>query len=145
MHNRGKKDWILAFLARGPLDRVRLVKGLFLLWHRSGRNLPGYFDFVPYLYGPFSFEIYSTLAEAQNERLISQAPHPMPNWAPYHLTEKGAAAADGITGRLEAQTKELIDAIAAEVASAGFHDLLRRVYAEAPDFASESVVSIAKR
>lgn len=139
-----RTDWMLAFLANSPLDRIRLVKGLFLLWHRSGRNIPGYFVFVPYLYGPFSFEIYSALTDAQKERLVTQAPDPMPNWAPYYLTEKGSAAAALVRKRLGHQTKDLIDAIAAEVASLGFHDLLRRVYGEAPDFAVESVVSTVK-
>lgn len=139
-----KKEWILAFLAQAPLDRIKLVKGLFLLWYRSGRHIPGYFEFAPYLYGPFCFELYPLLSEALRDGLISQAPHWMPNWAPYYLTERGSVAAAAIAQRLGDEATELVRSIAAEVASLGFHDLLRRVYAEAPDFAAETVVSATR-
>ena len=34
-----RRDWILLFLQEKPLDRIRLMKALFLLWHRSGKMI----------------------------------------------------------------------------------------------------------
>ena len=56
-----KRDWILLALRKTPLDRIRLMKTLFLVWNRSGRSIAGYFEFEPYLYGPCSLEMYSVL------------------------------------------------------------------------------------
>jgi hypothetical protein len=141
MPNVGKRDWLLLFLREKPLDRIRLMKGLFLLWQRSGRDIEGFFEFVPYMYGPCSFELYRALEAAERERLVTQAPHPVERWAPYFLTAQGAHIAASTADKVEPRLLQLIRSIAAEVASTGFYELLRRVYAEAPDFASESVIA----
>jgi hypothetical protein len=136
-----KRDWLLLFLRERPLDRIRLMKGLFLLWHRSGRNIEGFFEFVPYMYGPCSFALYNAIEAAKRERLVTQAPHPVERWAPYFLTAQGAHSAACTADKVDPRLLQLIRSIAAEVASTGFYELLRRVYTEAPDFASDSVLA----
>jgi len=79
-----KDDWILLALKERPLDRLHLMKALFLTWHRSGRDIPNYFAFEPYLYGPCSFDAYRVLDAMSKEQLITQ---------PSYLTEKGKRAA----------------------------------------------------
>ncbi len=134
-----KKDWILIALRQTPLDRIHIMKMLFLIWHRSGRKLLDYFEFVPYLYGPCSFEVYSILDRLQAEGYIVQPPHPMPQWVNYYLTEKARREADVIakTGPLE--IVRFIEEVAKEVSQLDFSELLRKVYAEAPDFAANSI------
>ena len=136
-----KKDWLLIVLWGKPLDRIRLMKALFLIWHRSGRDLKGFFEFVPYMYGPCSFELYDVLESAGRERLISQAPHPVPQWARYFLTARGASAAESVARGIDRSFLTKIQSIAEEVESLGFYRLLQQVYQEAPDFALESVVT----
>lgn len=133
-----KRDWLLLLLDEQPLDRVRLMKGLFLVWHRSGRRIEGYYEFIPYRYGPCSFELYTELNAAGRDRMIAQAPHPISNWAPYFLTDRGREAARDARRKADSRSLRLIESAARDVASVGFFDLLRKVYAEAPDFASES-------
>lgn len=50
----------------GPINRLRFVKLMFLL----SRNHPSY-DFVPYKFGPFSFELYHDLDVLSREGHIS--------------------------------------------------------------------------
>jgi len=88
-----KDDWILLALKDRPLDRLHLMKALFLTWHRSGRNIPNYFAFEPYLYGPCSFDAYRVLDAMSKEQLITQPSEPLPRWAKFYLTEKGKRAA----------------------------------------------------
>ncbi len=135
-----KREWLLLLLRERPLDRIRLMKALFLIWHRSGRRIEDFYEFVPYMYGPCSFDLYMELDAAEHEQYVTQAPHPVMRWAPYYLTDKGSVAAKNVKRKANEATRNMIEATAKEVASENFHTLLRRVYAEAPDFASQSVV-----
>lgn len=135
-----KRDWLLLLLRQKPLDRIRLMKALFLIWHRSGRNLIDYYKFTPYMYGPCSFDLYTELEMLQKEHLVSQAPHPVAQWASYFLTPTGESKADAVQRAVSPETVRLVRSIAEEVASLGFHALLQKVYSEAPDFASQTVL-----
>lgn len=116
MNALSKREWILLLLRQKPLDRIRLMKALFLIWHRSGRNLKDYYEFTPYMYGPCSFELYTELDALQREHLVSQAPHPVAKWAPYHLTPIGARTASAIQHAASEKAVKLVRAIAEEVA-----------------------------
>lgn len=135
-----KGDWLLLLLRQKPLDRIRLMKALFLIWHRSGRKLEDYYEFTPYMYGPCSFDLYRELDALQQQHLVSQAPHPVAQWASYYLTPMGASRASAIQEAAGRETADFVRAVAEEVASLGFHALLRKVYSEAPDFASQTVL-----
>jgi hypothetical protein len=137
--NTEKKDWILLALRERPLDRLHLMKALFLTWHRSGRNIREYFAFEPYLYGPCSFDAYKVLDEMSKEQLIAQPSEPLPRWAKFYLTEKGKRAAAEAAAREKGQAATLLVEVVREVAPLGFSPLLARVYGEAPDFAVNSV------
>jgi len=134
-----KEDWILLALRQTPLDRIHIMKTLFLIWHRSGRKMEGYFQFEPYLYGPCSFEVYSILENLQADGFIVQPPHSMPQWVNYYLTEKGKKEADEAVKRASPQTLKFIETLAKEVSQLSFYELLRKVYTEAPDFAVNSM------
>lgn len=135
-----KRDWLLLLLRQKPLDRIRLMKALFLIWHRSGRTLKDYYEFTPYMYGPCSFELYTELDALQREHLVSQAPHPVSQLASYHLTPMGVSKASVIQHAASGEIVALVRSIAEEVASVSFYALLRKVYSEAPDFASRTVL-----
>ncbi|RLB04006.1 MAG: hypothetical protein DRG83_05810 [Deltaproteobacteria bacterium] len=135
-----KSDWILLALRKTPLDRIRLMKTLFLVWYRSGQNIPQYFEFEPYLYGPCSLEVYSVLEDLSKLRLIVQAPHPVQQWANYYLTERGRAIAEDVAKNIEPKMRKLVEQVALEVSQLGFYELLRKVYSEAPEFAVNSLV-----
>lgn len=134
-----KKEWILLVLKEAPLDRIHIMKAAFLIWHRSGRNLTDYFEFVPYLYGPCSFEVYSTLTDMEFNRLIVQPPHPVQQWANYYLTEKGEKEAEHAMKKVAPGGLRVLKQVVKDISEIGFYELLRKVYAEAPDFATNSM------
>src|ERR671919_410991 len=138
-----KTDWILLALKTAPLDRIRLMKTLFLVWQASERDIPGYFDFEPYLYGPCSFEVYDALRELSWQRLVVQPPYPVQKWAPYYLTELGREKANQIAREADQETVILVEKKAREAHDADFLTLLKNVYTLAPDFAVNSVVRTA--
>ncbi len=133
-----KRSWVLLLLNKAPLDRIHLMKALFLLWHRSGRKIEDFFAFEPYLYGPCSIEVYAVLDNLIKEGLVVQAPHTVERWARYYLTQRGKKEVESIL--IEGDRKELVEHIASEVSKLGFHELLRTVYTEAPEFAINSLV-----
>jgi len=128
---------ILVALQAAPLDRVRLMKVLFLVWYRSGCPEDGPFTFDPYLYGPCAFDLYEALGRITARGLIVQAPQPLTRWAAYHLTEAGrqSAASCSIADHQRAAISELAPWAAAQ----SFRSLLDAVYREAPEFAVSSV------
>ena len=129
---------LICFGARrtGGLPRVRLMKYAFLLSRDAGARLPesGVYEFVPYKYGPFSFELYHDLAK---------------------LHEKGYVVPDGADGAVkiasgsEGQAREQIEALPWQVREAladlpakykdtSHDDLLREVYSRFPWYAVNS-------
>lgn len=137
--NISKKDWILLLLRKSPLDRIHIMKALFLIWNRSGRKIPDYFEFVPYLYGPCSFELYSTLENMESDVLIVQPPHSTPQWVNYYLTEKGKKEAEETVKKVSLNALRFVESVVNEISGIGFYELLKKVYTEAPDFAVNSM------
>lgn len=134
-----KVDWILLFLNAMPLDRIHLMKALFLFWYRTGRRIEGFFKFKPYMYGPCSFDLYDELRSSQRDHLIAQASHIPAKYARFHITDLGRKMVEEAESKISASEQNLIREIANEVSNCGFRDLLQKVYTEAPDFASNSV------
>jgi uncharacterized protein YwgA len=134
-----KARWILAMLRISPLDRIHIMKALFLLQRRAG-EIPDYFHFEPYLYGPCSFEVYDVLTALEREGLVVRPLHPVPHWAAYYLTERGRREAEEAVRDLDQQLREHLEAVTGEVGQLGFRELLRRVYDEAPEFTVNSVL-----
>ena len=138
--DRAKRDILLVALQAAPLDRLRLMKTAFLLWHRSGRPREGPFHFQPYLYGPCAFDLYSTLTDLVDRGLITTDPSQPPRWTDYRLTPAGREAAERAAERLGRRTAARLTEIAHWTSRQSFRSLLDVVYEEAPDFAVRSVL-----
>jgi len=136
----GKDKWVLSALAIAPLDRIRLMKALFRLWWHSGKSIPDFFSFKPYLYGPWSPEVYDSLERLEKEGFIVRLPHPVPAWSKYHLTDRGRRAIQGVIPTINQSHLGLLKKLTHETANLGFYELLKLVYNESPEFAQNSVV-----
>lgn len=138
--NRARQDQILVTLSAAALDRVRLMKTLFLVWHRSGRPAESPFTWQPYLYGPCAFDLYGSLEELERDCFVAISPHPLMNRATYRLTKAGVQQVPGAEVRLGDDLATAVRTTARWTAGMGFRELLDRVYADAPDFATRSVL-----
>ncbi len=135
-----KGGWVLLALKVAPLDRIRLMKALFLFWWRHRGEIPEYFKFEPYLYGPYSLEVYSVLDQLLDAGLIMQLPHSMQQYAEYYLTRRGDIEAAKVEQNVDSGMLEKLQQVVREVSRLGFNELLRRVYSEAPEYAAKSLV-----
>ena len=130
-----KKDWILLVLNQAPLDRIHLIKVLFLLWYRSKKKINDYFKFVPSYDGPTCLEIYPILGNLKIEGLIS-APCPSESqWANYYLTKIGKEEAKKIEKKVSINQRNFIKKIAQEVFHITPKEVVQKICAEAPEFA----------
>ena len=139
-----RTDWLLLLLSGdalrvpdpGPLDPVRVQKGMFLLSKRGpARDL---YSFRPYNWGPFSPAIYSDLDELEAQGLIEQRRPAGHSWKMCATTPKGDERARAIAADLSdddvawmAQTRRFLT-------TRSFAKLLEDVYDLYPDFATQS-------
>ncbi len=135
-----KRDTLLVALNAAPLDRLRLMKTAFLSWHRAGRPKSGPFRFEPYLYGPCAFDLYGALNGLLARRLVARAPSAIDRWGDYYLTDAGRIEAARAARRLGDRAASRLREIAAWTSKQPFRFLLEKVYSEAPDFATKSVL-----
>lgn len=130
---------LIAAGADGPygLDPVRMMKGAFLA---SQKGLPEWrelFEFRPYSYGPFDRGVY-----ASRDRLIRDGflqADSSGRYERYSLTDAGAERVAVLREEVGDRIADWLAAIGRYVSSKPFASLLREVYAEYPDYASQSV------
>jgi len=134
-----RKEWILLLLSEEPLDRIHIMKALFLIWLRSGKHIKGFFKFEPYLYGPYSLDVYSELDSLLSDGSISQPPYSAKSWVSYFITDEGMKNVNDIKNEIKPEIRKLISSVVKEISSLDFFSLLRKVYREAPDFAKKSI------
>jgi len=117
------------------------MKGLFLFKMELGDELKEFYDFVPYLYGPCSFEIYSDLSKLQLDNFVDEISLPFSRWSYYRLSERGQEESEKLKNAATSDlVLKLID-IKRRVMSPPFLSLLREIYKKYPEYARSSVIN----
>jgi hypothetical protein len=145
MELQARQRLLLSFLGAGgssPIDPIRIMKGIFLICQRLAEGaLPAgaRYDFVPYSYGPCSFEIYSDLEVLARIGLVQANEVLGVAWKTYSLTPPGIEEARQTLKGLDPDARNYITRVRKYVSSVSFGDLLRAVYAAYPAYAANSV------
>lgn len=134
-----RRDWVLIALAEAPLDRIHLMKALFLLAARTESQIPGFFTFRPYMYGPYSFDLYGVLENLETDGLVTQSAD-VDRWSDYYLTNQGREEAARARLEISPDLARKLEDIVREIQPLSFKSLLAKVYTEAPEYAKNSVV-----
>lgn len=135
------RDWLLLLFqdADRPIDRVRVQKAMFLFSQRSQAPDPEKYSFVPYKYGPFSFQIYPDLDTMVAEGLLTAEPFPRVSSPGYKLATKGQRVAASLVQEVPAKRLELLTNLRTYVLERDFESLLNDIYRLYPTFAVRSV------
>jgi uncharacterized protein YwgA len=134
-----RQDWVLRFIAGfvpghdGWIDRIRIMKGIFLLSKDAVRPPELNYRFVPYDYGPFTPEIYRDIDALLADGFIEPDTYDRA----YRVTDAGRVRLDHASFDTSAAAR--LDELRAEVTDLSFRELLRKVYQEHPESASRSV------
>ena len=145
-----RSDWLLVLLhspghtgkENEPMDRLRITKTLFLLG-REIKQLPNFYDFGPYLYGPFSLDIYKDLDGLLQDGYIWREVTLPLNWSHYRLTGKGTEETQKIREKIEPSVIKKMEEIKRFVTGLSFSALLKYVYSKYPEYARNSVINVS--
>ncbi len=135
-----KHAQILVALSEASLDRLKLMKVLFMIWFEQGLEGSAPFIFQPYLYGPYSLDVYKALDELKDKRLILQGNGSTNSKSPYFLTKEGKSAIDCTSLILEREELTKLKEIARSFSKMSFKSLLTEIYTKAPEYAINPVV-----
>lgn len=141
-----RKSWVLLAIAhpaegrsapRG-LDQVRLIKTLFLVQERYPEIEGLDFEFAPYLYGPFTADIYWQAEELAREGLITIA-QGSGRRRVYAPTPLGAERAEEVGSDLHPVALQFLVETREWAMRSSFQAIVRRIYEEFPAYKQNSV------
>lgn len=121
-----------------PLDRLRMQKGVFLLAMRGRPEWKQSFGFTPYDWGPYSFDLASTVESLLADGLLAKEVVPGRRYSRYRTTQAGERLIAELTAGSPHNERTFICAIRKYVTSRSFARLLREVYKAYPAYAVNS-------
>ena len=135
------RDWLLLLLATegGPLDPVRLQKGMFLVAREARLPPRQRYWFVPYNYGPMSPAVYRDVERLVDARLAERVAAPGYSWTRIAVTPRGREEAGRVAAEVAPERLRALAAVKREITELGFSELLREIYRRYPEFAARSV------
>jgi uncharacterized protein YwgA len=140
-----RKDVLLAALGTSPsrsLTPVQVQKTMFLIDAEAKQMAPTrFYRFEKYNYGPFSQEIYSDLAQLENDGLVIEDRTGFSRVRHYRLTDSGVQSAKLSCQRLNPSLKSYLLAVVGWVTSLTFPELVRAIYKKYPAYKENSVFS----
>jgi DNA-binding PadR family transcriptional regulator len=140
-----KKDILLVFIdlpvddAPKLVSPIQIMKAMFLL--KEETKIQDFYEFIPYLYGPCSFEVYSDLISLKEENLIEDVQSPF-SWKYYKVTAKGNEVTNRLLKSFDNTLLQKLKEIKMFVLSKTFPELLRYVYEKYPAYAEKTVINL---
>jgi len=129
-----KQKIILSFLTIGdkkPMSPLQLMKAIFL--YAQEEKPKDFYKFVPYLYGPCSFDVYADLKLLEGNGFITSYPTHR-GWSFFGITSEGEKYLMS-----DIKVIQKLDEIKKIILSKSFIELLKYVYSKYPEFAQNSI------
>jgi uncharacterized protein len=139
-----KRDWLILLLAYkgehgSALDPVRIQKGIFLMSQEGVIPKAERYEFEPYHYGPYSFELRGDADNLVRQDLADKLAVSGYTWGRYRLTDEGIDYATKLIEDVGTETAKKVFAVKQMITGQNFAQLLRDVYDRYPDFAQNSL------
>ena len=133
-----RADWLLRFIAGsenhdGPVDVIRLMKGMFLFQEEKHAPREVNYKFRPYDYGPFTAEIYRDAEALEEAGLVFGSAESKS----YRTTGAGRRHLSALD--FDSELEQDLIGLRIEVDELSFRALLRRVYMAHPKSAERSI------
>jgi len=136
-----KKEIILASFAAEPnsiFSPVQIQKLLFIIEKKIANRIGGpFYNFQPYLYGPYDKDIYNSLNELHSEKYLNKISDY--TWYNYSLTNEGYEKGFALFNGLEHNLKDYLKALSKYVRSRSFSELVTDIYNEFPEMKINSI------
>jgi len=143
-----RRYWPLVVLATLPegerrLTPMQLQKTLFLISKNMSDELgKDYYDFVPYLYGPFAKGINQDVNDLIEEGLLTAVPAVDRSWNWYELSASGFELGSLLSAKLSQDSREYVEVAAQWVRTTPVGAMLRAIYEKYPEYAEKSVARL---
>jgi uncharacterized protein YwgA len=134
-------QFILACLSpagRAKFTPVQLQKLFFLIDRSVGDRVQGpFFNFEPYLYGPFDKEIYTEMAALEADGLIVKIPEG--RWNSFRLTDQGEALGSDVFSQFPEVVQGTVRSMVKVVQRLSFRQLVSAIYRMYPEMRVNSI------
>lgn len=138
-----RKEWLLMALAhrRGdPMTPAQIQKAMFLMSAEASEFVGrGFYDFVPYNYGPFDARVYHDLDDLVEHGLVTSSHSAGRSWKVYAVTPFGLTEAADSRQQANARGVRYLEKVVDWVSSMTFPQLVRSIYAKYPQYKANSV------
>lgn len=128
-----RRDWTLlaiSFKGGEPMAPVELQKTLFLLGQRRKAGVgKGFYEFVPYHYGPFCRDIYQDADLLEEEGLVHIE---RGRWSEYIITSEGSRRAEAISKTAPRDAVDFLRRAVEWASGLSFDELVRAIYKQFP-------------
>ena len=126
---------IIAAAGEAGLDRAQLQKSAFLIGEEFAGKLTNFYQFTPYMYGPFAQEIYSDVERLSDGPFLETFLRDGRNW--YRVASESAMWKASLPDDLEAGIKRIVGWISS---MSSFYELVRAIYYLYPEQRENSVL-----
>jgi uncharacterized protein len=132
---------VLALANGEPFTPVQIQKSLFLASDKAADAFrrDSRYDFQPYDYGPFDWQVYSDIEVLERRGLAQIKQQPGTRWRTYMATEAGVTEGRSLAGRLTNEQRRVLERIANLVRTLSFNDLVSAIYRAYPHMRERSV------
>jgi len=136
-----RRSWLYLLFSGSPssIDRVRIQKAMFIFAMRGRVSPEQRYDFVPYLYGPFSNDIYRDLGSMVASGHLELGQPAGTSSPSYHLTLAGERLAQVYLDAAPSKQVAYLRRVREFVLAMDFGRLLKAVYEAYPEYATRSV------
>jgi uncharacterized protein len=131
----------LALANGGPFTPVQIQKALFLASDKipNAFERDSQYDFQPYDYGPFDWQVYSDIEALERRGLSRIEKSPGGRWKTYSASDRGVAEGNRLTQQLTPKQIAVLNRIVTLVRSLSFNDLISAIYRGYPHMRARSV------
>lgn len=129
-----KQKILLNFLIadnKKPMSPIQIMKAIFL--YAQEERPKGFYEFIPYLYGPCSFDVYTDLKLLEKMGLITSYPTSR-GWNFFVITSEGENYLIE-----DVKIVKKLQKIKKEIVSKSFIELLKYIYSKYPAFTTNSI------
>jgi uncharacterized protein len=133
---------VVLSLANGePFTPVQIQKAMFLASDKVAGAFRTHsrYDFQPYDYGPFDWQVYADIEALAKEGMAQVNQQPGTRWRTYSATEAGIALGQHYAERLSDEQRIVLEKIAKLVRSLSFSELVSAIYKAYPPMRARSV------
>lgn len=137
-----KEDWLLRTIAEAGekgLTPAKLQKSLFLLGKAFPKELPDFYSFEPYNYGPFDISIYQEADVFSAKGLITKKSVAGYDWSKYIITKEGKKRIADMSALFDKEMEKYLTTLMEWIQPLSFQELISSVYKKYPEYKINSV------